>query len=116
MLYNTPYETKAYEYATKVVNKEIISSKDVYNCCKRFINDIERAKYDDYPYYFDLEQATKIEVLARNLRFPTGILAGEPINLHISQSFTLSNIYCWRFKDNPTKKRYRMAIVYDGNI
>lgn len=111
MIYTTPYETKAYEYATKIVNREIISSKDVYNCCKRFINDIEKAKSDDYPYYFDLEQATKIEVLARNLRFPTGLLAGQPIELHISQSFTLSNIYCWRFKDNPKKKRYRMAII-----
>ncbi len=47
------YETKAYEYATKIVNGDIISSKDVYNCCKRFINDIEKAKNDDYPYYFD---------------------------------------------------------------
>ena len=111
MLYKSVYETKAYEYATKIVNREIISSKDVYNCCKRFINDIEKAESDDYPYYFDLEQATKIEVLARNLRFPTGLLAGQPIELHISQSFTLSNIYCWRFKDNPKKKRYRMAII-----
>ena len=111
MMYKSPYDTKAYEYATKIVNGDIISSKDVFNCCKRFINDIEKAKDDDYPYYFDLEQATKIEVLARNLKFPTGLLAGQPIELHISQSFTLSNIYCWRFKDNPKKKRYRMAII-----
>lgn len=111
MLYESVYETKAYEYATKIVNREIISSKDVYNCCKRFLNDIEKAKDENYPYYFDLEQATKIEVLARNLKFPTGILAGQPIELHISQSFTLSNIYCWRFKENPKKKRYRMAII-----
>lgn len=111
MIYKSVYETKAYEYATKIVNGDIISSKDVYNCCKRFINDIEKAKNDDYPYYFDLEQATKIEVLARNLKFPTGLLAGQSIDLHISQSFTLSNIYCWRFKDNPKKKRYRMAII-----
>lgn len=109
--YNSPYETKAYEYASKIVKGEIISSKDVFNCCKRFLNDIEKSNNPDYPYFFDLEQATKIEILAKNLRFPTGLLAGQPIDLHISQSFTLSNIFCWRFKDNPKKKRYRMAII-----
>ena len=60
MIYKTPYETKAYEYATKIVNGDIISSKDVYNCCKRFINDIENANNEDYQYYFDLEKATNI--------------------------------------------------------
>ena len=53
--YSCIEETKAYWYAWNVVEGHIISCKDVFNSCNRFLKDIEKSESEDFPYYFDLD-------------------------------------------------------------
>lgn len=59
--YNCIEETKAYWYAWNVVEGNIITCTDAFNCCNRFLKDIEKSEGEDYPYYFDLDIMARIE-------------------------------------------------------
>ena len=109
--YSCIEETKAYWYAWNVVEGNIIANQDVTNCCRRFMNDLELSNNEDFPYYFDLEMMAKIENVASCFKFTSGARAGERIDLAPPQSFILGNIYCWRFKDNRKKRRFRFAFL-----
>lgn len=103
--------TKSYWYAWNVVEGNIIACEDVINACNRFLNDIEKSEDSEYPYFFDLNQASRIENASRQLKFTSGARAGQNIELAPPQAFELDNIYCWRFKDNHKKRRFRTATI-----
>ena len=104
-------ETKSYYYAWNVCEGNIIACEDVKNACRRFLEDLKKQESEDFEYYFDLEQASRIENAARCLRFTGGSKARQPIDLAPPQSFILDNLYCWRFKDNKKKRRFRSAFI-----
>ena len=52
--YENIWQTKTYWYAYNVVYGDTVACVDVVNACKRFLNDLERMKSDDFPFYFDL--------------------------------------------------------------
>ncbi len=134
--YESIWQTKTYWYAYNVVYGEIIACIDVKNACKRFLNDLERAendpnfefyfdleqcnrienvaaclKFTSGSKYFDLEQCNRIENVAACLKFTSGSKAGQQIDLAPPQTFVLDNIYAWRYKSNPRKRRFRTAMV-----
>ncbi len=110
--YESIWQTKTYWYAYNVVYGEIIACIDVKNACKRFLNDLERSENDpNFEFYFDLEQCNRIENVAACLKFTSGSKAGQQIDLAPPQTFVLDNIYAWRYKSNPRKRRFRTAMV-----
>ena len=109
--YSCIEETKAYWYAWNVVQGNVVASKDVYNSCCRFMNDLEKSKDEDYLYYFDLDIMARIENVASCFKFTSGAKAGEQIDLAPPQSFILGNIYAWRFKNNRKKRRFRFVFL-----
>ena len=114
--YSCIEETKAYWYAWNVAHGNIIAAEDVINSCKRFINDIERAENEDYPYYFDLDIMARIENVASCFKFTSGAKAEQKIELAPPQSFILGNIYGWRFKENKKKRRFRFVFLMISRI
>ena len=104
-------ETKGYWYAWNVVEGNIIACEDVINACNRYMEDLEKIKNEDWGYYFDLDQASRIENVAHCLKFTGGAKARQPIDLAPPQSFVLENLYCWRFKNNHNKRRFRSAML-----
>lgn len=109
--YNCVEETKVYWYAWNIVEGNITVSEDVFNAANRFMNDLEKAKSDDWPFYFDLEIMARIENVASFFKFTSGGRIGERIDLAPPQSFELGNIYAWRFKTNKKKRRFRSAFI-----
>ena len=109
--YSCIEETKLYWYAWNVIEGNIIANQDVINCCNRFMEDLENSKSDDYPYYFDIDMMARIENVASCFKFTSGARAGETIDLAPPQSFILGNIYCWRFKENKKKRRFRFVFL-----
>ena len=109
--YSCIEETKAYWYAWNVVEGNIIACTDVFNCCNRFLKDIEKSENKDFPYYFDLDIMARIENVASCFKFTSGARAGEKIDLALPQSFILGNIYGWRFKNNKKKRRFRFVFL-----
>ena len=61
--YENIWQTKTYWYAYNVVYGDTVACVDVVNACKRFLNDLERMKSDDFPFYFDLKQNPKLRRL-----------------------------------------------------
>ena len=109
--YSCIEETKAYWYAWNVVEGNIIACKDVFNSCQRFMNDLEKSENNEYEFYFDLEVMARIENVASCFKFTSGAKAGQQIDLAPPQSFILGSIYCWRFKTNKHKRRFRTVFL-----
>ena len=109
--YESIWQTKTYWYGYNVVYGDTIAGVDTINACKRFLNDLERMESDDFPFYFDLKQCDRVENVASCYKFTSGGRAGERIDLAPPQTFVLDNIYAWRYKDNPKKRRFRTAMI-----
>ncbi|HBJ1649405.1 terminase TerL endonuclease subunit [Clostridium botulinum] len=105
----------AIKYANDVVEGNEITTKEITNQCKIFLNDYENRQYnDDFKYYFDENKLQTIENLLKLFNYATGFVAGQPVLEGIVpfQCFFLTNIFGWRFKDKPEKFRYNDITLY----
>ncbi|MCS6103582.1 terminase large subunit [Clostridium botulinum] len=105
----------AIKYANDVVEGNEITTKEVVQQCKIFLNDYENRQYnDDFKYYFDENKLQTIENLLKLFNYATGFVAGQPVLEGIApfQCFFLTNIFGWRFKDKPEKFRYNDITLY----
>lgn len=64
---------KAVEYANDVINEKEITTPEVKKQCEWFLRDLQRQKNEEYPYYFDMDFAKKVEGLLKLMNFATGI-------------------------------------------
>lgn len=91
-------------YSKKCINGKIISCTKHKWACKRFLDDVERAKSKDCFFYWDEKEAQKIVDWFALLRHSKGVLAGQPINLTTAQKFGLCQIYGWRKKSDKLRR------------
>jgi phage terminase large subunit-like protein len=106
---------KAVSYAKKVVAGKEITTKEVIIQCNWFLKDLEKQDKEDFPYYFDEECLETIEGILQLLNFATGLgVAGKTIleGLEGFQAFFLVNVFCWRFKEDSEKFRYRDVTLF----
>ncbi|KRL76624.1 terminase large subunit [Ligilactobacillus equi] len=96
------------EYIEKVLTGEILASKKVILACKRHKKDLERAKTDDFPYYFDKERADKAIMFMEMLPDPKTL---QTFPLADFQKFIIGSIYGWYRKDHPEWRRFRKAMI-----
>jgi len=101
---------RIYDYACDVVDGKIIACQKHIQACQRFLDDVEKIQYDDYPYEFDTDELYKFYKWARMFKHTKGVLAGQPIELTDLQLFVTANIFCWKRKDNGLR-RFRKAYI-----
>ena len=95
-------------YALKVASKEILKGETEIQCCQRHLDDLEKSK-EDWPYYFDVEEAEKYIDIANELK----IAEGEeemPLKTRGFQEFIIGSIHGWKKKSN-NALRYREAYI-----
>ena len=109
--YPSVYATQAYTYAYDVVEGNILACEDVINACQRFIDDCVSSDLAPYEFYFDLDQYEDMEKTFARFKFAGGERTGRPIELVPPQWFIVANLFCWRYKSNPKKRRFRSAMV-----
>ncbi|SFC14868.1 terminase TerL endonuclease subunit [Clostridium uliginosum] len=105
----------AIKYAHDVVEGSEITTKEVLQQCKIFLNDYKNRQYnEDFKYYFDENKLQIIENLLKLFNYATGFVAGKPVLEGIApfQCFFLANLFGWRFKDNVNKFRYNDITLY----
>lgn len=118
---------KAKEYALSVIDgtnlnsieeadgKEI-TTFEVVTQCQWFLEDLEKQKDDDYPYYFNEDFLTGIEEILKLLNFATGIddITEKTIYEGLTgfQCLFISCIFGWRFKKEPECFRYRQVDLF----
>lgn len=106
---------RALQYARDVVDGIEITTKEVVSQCKIFLRDYNERQYqEDFEYYFDEKELLKINNLLKLFNFATGFVAGEQVleNLAPFQCFLITNIFAWRFKDNPKKFKHNDITLF----
>ncbi|WP_315112928.1 terminase TerL endonuclease subunit [Clostridium intestinale] len=78
--------------------------------CQRFLNDIDKQNTQEFPYYWDEDEAGKIVKWFSYLRHSKGELAGKSIHLTIWQKFFICQVYGWRRVDN-NRRRFKKSFV-----
>lgn len=101
----------AYQYAVDVLEGKFPTNRYIKGICKKFIFELENEPKD---YYFDYETADKITNIMKLINFATGAVAGQSLYEACVgyQYFFVMNIFCWKRKDNPNKRRYEVAILW----
>ena len=106
------YNTTAYKYCKRIADGKVPSNKWMIVFAKKFINDIEKSKDDNFPYFFDVQKAQFIEEFIYQLRYTEGLKVGKNIKLADFQANIVQNSFCWRLKEDKSIYRYREIIVY----
>ena len=106
---------KAVRYAENVIQGKELTTPEVKKQCEWFLRDLARQKNEEYPYYYDMDVSVKVEKLLQIMNFATGLgVVGKSIydGLEDFQAFFLANVFCWRYKTEPDKFRYRECILF----
>ena len=100
-----PIYDRVTEYASKVINGNVIAGEYHILACKRHINDLKRQNTADFPYYYDPDKAREIIDYGETLTIAEG---SEPhtVKLLDSQAFDLGCTFGW-FKCANKKRRFR---------
>ena len=92
-------------YAAECIDGRRVSCRKHRWACQRFLADLEKLDTDNnYPYYWDEEQARAIVKWFHYLRHSKGVLAGKSIELITPQRFTLCQLYGWRRKSDNLRR------------
>lgn len=125
------YDHPAYRYALGIHNGDIVANDDVKIVTERFLKEVDDSLNDKGDYYFDLKSLDKVSKLLKLIKMATGPKKRQPVydSLAGFQWFFLVNIFCWRYKDDHSKRRYstvtlliarkngkRLAVLKSGNI
>ena len=112
MDYNSFKESKAYRYAVDVLDGRFPTNKYIKAICKKFLYEIDHQ--EELFYYFDYETADKIINIMKLINFATGAVAGQSLYEACVgyQYFFILNIFCWKRKDKPEKRRYEVCLLW----
>lgn len=106
---------KAIRYAENVIQGKELTTSEVKKQCEWFLRDLARQKNEEYPYYYDMDVSVKVEKLLQIMNFATGLgVIGKSVydGLEDFQAFFLANVFCWRYKTEPDKFRYRECVLF----
>lgn len=104
---------KSVEYATKVLSGEIVAPSQVRKTCENFLHEYNVSQHEnDYPYMWNEKIERKINAIIKNLNFARGAKSSQPMypNMALFQWFIIQNIFCWTYKEFPTKRKIREVI------
>jgi len=106
---------KALKYCKDVLNNREITTDEVKQQCKIFLDDYYIGQYeDDFEFYFDEKKLKKINNLLKLFNYATGFVAGKQVleGLEGFQALFLCAIFGWRYKTNKKKFRYRDVVLF----
>ena len=95
-----------------VLDSNFPTNKYIKAICKKFIYELNHEEELDY--FFDYETADKIMNIMKLINFATGAVAGQSLYEACVgyQYFFVLNIFCWKRKDRPDKRRYEICLLW----
>lgn len=103
------YQDDGTKYCFDVLEGRITAGYMIKLACFRHLRDLQRQGNDDFPYYYDTDEAAK---LLRFARICPNVDTGEPTKLMAWQKFILCMLFGWRNVNGG--KRFSRAIVSVG--
>ena len=103
----------SYQYALAVVNDEVISGTYIKKECKRFLKDLEDP---ESKYFFDVDMLETLDNLTKLINMADGMKEGVRSYDALGgfQWYFLANVLCWKYKENPERRRYEKSILLIG--
>lgn len=98
----------AEQYIEDVLSKKIVTGQDIYLQCLRHKDHLAKQKDTSFPFYFDVESATRILKFAGLSLFGKGRFSGQPFELAPWQAALLWQVYGWKYKKTDYRK-YRQV-------
>ena len=95
-----------------VLNGKFPTNRYIKAISKKFIYEIDHQEEMDY--FFDYGTADKIMNIMKLINFATGAVAGQSLYEACVgyQYFFVLNIFCWKRKDRPDKRRYEICLLW----
>lgn len=103
------YTDIAIKYAEDILSGKIISCLAVKQACERFKKDLESITQKENPFTYDYEAAEEVCSFVESLVLPD---TRKPISLLPWQIFCYCNLYGFVYKNNPKRRRFRMATIF----
>jgi phage terminase large subunit-like protein len=98
------------EYCARVLDGRIIACQKQKWSCQRFLDDLDRAAQNKFPYIFNEDEALRSIEWMEEFKHSKGELAGKKIEPHIVTKFILGNIYGWINKETGYRRFKRMYV------
>lgn len=105
------YDLPVYKYIKDITEGKVLACKELIILCKKLLNDIEKSKDENYPFYFDVNKSIAIDGFISQLKFTEGRKIGQPIKLARFQDFIVKSIFCWREKENSNIVRFNDCLI-----
>ncbi len=86
------------KYALDVLSGNYLTGNLVKLACQRHLDDIEKSKDDDYPYYFNIKESERVISFFETLKIAE--FGGEPVKLAGFQKFCMGSLMGWRKKSD----------------
>ena len=95
-----------------VLDSKFPTNKYIKAICKKFIYELNHE--EELEYFFDYGTADKIMNIMKLINFATGAVAGQSLYEACVgyQYFFVLNIFCWKRKDRPDKRRYEICLLW----
>lgn len=100
----------SYKYANDVINNKITTGKYIKKEARKFIKELEN---EDSKYFLDLHTLRIVDSLTSLLIMADGHKAGTTVKDSLApfQWYFLVNALCWKYKDNPDKRKYEKSVL-----
>jgi len=88
----------AVKYAQDVVSGKIVAGRFIIFECKRFLEDLNSIKDDEFEWDYDLDLYKFITKIQELFKFADGIKTGETMKMADFQEWIITQLFCWKSK------------------
>jgi phage terminase large subunit-like protein len=106
-----PQDDPARAFAEDVVARPHLHNRWVHLACRRHALDLAAAGAEAYPFFYDIRRAVRPSEFAKLFCGLEGPLAGKPLDFLPWQRFVTAQLFGWRRKDDPRKRRFRYSLI-----
>lgn len=89
---------RATKYAHDIVSGKIFAGEEQKRACQRHLNDLERQNTEEFPFYWDVEEAERLIEFAETLQIAEGV-SKKPLRAEGFQCFKFGSWNGWKTQD-----------------
>lgn len=106
-------QDKVMKYVHDSLEGSIVQGQSMLWSMERFLKDLKRTNDPKNKYYFDWYELMKFNRWCLSAKHSKGVLAGKPVEPHVSWLFEFANILCFKER-NTGYRRFREAFIFQA--
>ncbi|AHG23924.1 terminase large subunit [Staphylococcus phage vB_SepS_SEP9] len=95
------------------MNEDVISGRYIKKECSKFLHELEN---DESRYFFDVDMLETLDSLTKLINMADGMKEGVSAYEALGgfQWYFLANVLCWKYKENPKRRKYEKSLLLIG--